>query len=261
VAWSFTDRATFRAPIRRKAIDGSEYEASPMVIERNGVPWRTHFAGYRMGIVASDSNWLDSNLPKAPELSNWPKLPKSRDNFELAKLPYPFIEGEVVEYFKRDDLPTFPLFSRPERFAYATSREEQAALDATTLWERSGRTFKTGGYVSVCRIDGPAAYGVATQFFSANEGECQALQSAPGLISKGYSFRASTPRRTSAAVPNLCPAGTVGLYRFYKPNASSVSNRAVPNHRFVTLSDPENAADQMLFLGWINEGITLCVPQ
>jgi hypothetical protein len=49
--WTFNDRYTSVAPARRKAIDGSEYEAAALAIERDGVPWMTYFAGYRLAHV------------------------------------------------------------------------------------------------------------------------------------------------------------------------------------------------------------------
>ena len=67
--WQAKDRINLLAPIRRKASDGSEYEASPMVIVREGVPWMTYYAGYRLGFVASESNWSDSNLGKIAALA------------------------------------------------------------------------------------------------------------------------------------------------------------------------------------------------
>ena len=100
--WMTTDRVTFFAPIRRTAIDGSEYDASPMVLERGGQPWMTYYAGYRLGFVAGESNWVPGNEAKLPELAGWPSFPNARDNFELVKLPPPFVEGEVVEYFAYD---------------------------------------------------------------------------------------------------------------------------------------------------------------
>jgi hypothetical protein len=81
-----TDQITFGAPIRRTARDGGQYDASQMVVERNGLPWATYHWGYRLGMVASVSDW-NAALPGTPaNLATWPALPSSKDNFELVAL-------------------------------------------------------------------------------------------------------------------------------------------------------------------------------
>ena len=250
--WLFKDRISFLSAVRRKAIDGSEYDASPMVIEREGLPWMTYFAGYRLGFVASESNWLDSNLGKAPALAGWPTLPNSRDNFELVKLPPPFVEGEVVEYMNTIDFPKSP----SGQYFYATTQDDQAALDAVESWVRTGRSFKSGGYVSVCRFYGSAVPGPNTHFYSADDKECNALRSNPVLHYEGQPFRASRP--ISAAIPSTvptCPVSTVPLYRAYN-NAAGKNYDG--NHRYAT---SRYVIDTMVRGGWVDEGAVMCVPQ
>lgn len=251
--WQVRDRMTFLAPIRRKTTDGSEYEASPMVIEREGLPWITYYAGYRLGFVASESNWVTTNLSKAPALATWPVFPDPRDNFELTKLPKPFVEGEVVEYVNENDFPKSP----GGVFFYATSRADQDALDATANWWRTGQSFKSGGYVPVCRLYGSASPGPNTHFYSADATECKSLQTNPALHYEGTPFRASRLiPGTSASASASCPVGTIPLYRGFNNSPSAGYD---PNHRYVT---NRNLLTKMSpGLGWVDEGAVMCVPE
>lgn len=248
--WKFTDVHTTVAPTRRKAINGSEYEAAALVIERDGAPWMTYFAGYRLGIVASASNWNDVNRNRSVALSTWPSYPNSRDNFELAKLPPPFVEGELVEYEYRVGL----LSDQFGVFAYAVNLDEQTAMDKLATWERTGERIKTGGYLPVCRFDTTTTGGVAGRFFSASDRDCAALLSAPGLAAKGVAFRASLPIASTGS----CPAATVAITRLYN---NGIARGAPPNHRYVSRGDAsEPIATWMTGFGWVNEGVAFCVP-
>lgn len=249
--WRVRDRFSFLAPIRRKASDGSEYEASPMVMEREGLPWMTYYAGYRLSFVASESNWVASNLGQAPVLATWPAFPDARDNFELAKLPRPFVEGEVVEYVNEKDFPKSP----GGQFFYATSQADQSALDVTANWWRTGKSFKSGGYVPVCRLYGSAVPGPNTHFYSADAAECTSLQSNPALHYEGTPFRASRliPSATVGSAAS-CPTASIALYRGYNNPSGTAYD---PNHRYVTNRD---LLTKMLPLGWVDEGAVMCVP-
>lgn len=249
--WLVTDRITLQAPVRRKAIDGSEYEASPMVIVREGVPWMTYYAGYRLGFVAGQSNWDNNNLSKTPVLQTWPTLPNSRDDFELVRLPRPFVEGEVVEYVNEKDFPKAP----GGQYFYATSQADQAALDAVPNWWRTGQSFKSGGYVPVCRLYGSAAPGPNTHFYSADAAECASLRANSVLHYEGQPFRASRLIPSTATSPAGCPVATIPLYRGFN-NASGKAYD--PNHRYVT---NRNLLKMLAFFGWVNEGAVMCVPE
>ena len=252
--WSTTDRVTFLAPIRRTTIDGSEYDASPMVLERGGQPWMTYYAGYRLGFVAGESNWLASNAAKLPELAGWPSFPNARDNFELVKLPPPFVEGEVVEYFAHDkDVPG----AIPGRFGYAANSEEQKVFDASDAWIRSGQSFKSGGYVAVCSVATGVALDTSTRMYSASAKECTALAALPVFPFAGTPIRASRPiQATPLGTEATCPAATVPLYRMF--NNGFGSGKGI-GHRFLT----SNAVRQDMIrnAGWIEEGVAMCVPQ
>jgi len=249
--WTFNDRFTFGTPIRRKTIDGIPYEVSPMVMTRNGVPWMTYYFGYRMGLVAGESNWAEANKNVIPT-DYWPWLPTSQGNFELVKLPPPFVEGEVIEYVNNDVFPK----SGAGHFFYAASDYERNLLDQAPTWKRTGRGFKSGGYVSVCRFYGSADPGPNSHFFTADETECNALKQVPFLHYEGQTFRTSLPIPATAVVRAQCPTKTVPLYRFYNNPAGKGYDG---NHRYVTNL---NAGNELIArYGWINEGIVMCVPE
>ncbi len=99
---------TVRSPVRRKAIDGSQYDASPMEVKRNGAPWYTHYWGYRLGLVANESTFnAATGRALVPEW-NPDGYPSPANNFELAFLPPPVIEDDVVEYVNKPDFPKQP---------------------------------------------------------------------------------------------------------------------------------------------------------
>ena len=252
--WMTSDRVTFLAPIRRTAIDGSEYDASPMILERGSVPWMTYYAGYRLGFVAGESNWLAGNEAKLPQLAGWPSFPNARDDFELVKLPPPFVEGEVVEYFSfQPDVPGG--FS--VRFGYAANTEEQKVFDASAAWIRSGQSFKSGGYVSVCSVATAAALDASTRIYSASAKECATLAALPVFPFAGTPIRASRP--IPAATPgavSTCPEATVPLYRLFNDGFGAGKGFS---HRFLT----SNAVRQRMIrqANWIDEGVAMCVPQ
>jgi hypothetical protein len=252
--WYTTDRVTYFAPIRRTAIDGSEYDASPMVLERGGQPWMTYYAGYRLGFVAGESNWVAGNEAKLPELAGWPSFPNARDNFELVKLPPPFVEGEVVEYFAYDKDVAGAIAGR---FGYAANTDEQKVFDASTAWIRTGQSFKSGGYVSVCSVATAAALDGSTRIYSASAKECATLAALPAFPFAGTPIRASRP--IPAAAPGAavtCPTATVPLYRLF--NNGMGAGKGI-GHRFLTSNAVRQ--DMVRLASWVDEGVAMCVPQ
>jgi hypothetical protein len=259
--WLFRDRFVAKSPVRRRAIDGSEYEAAPFVIEREGLPWITYFSGYRMGVVASESNWiagseaqstsfLSTNNPPATTRIMWPTFPDPRSNFELVKLPPPFVEGEVFEYVYRNEDGTNP-FNFPYRnyFFYSASTAEQSLLEASKNWRRTGYSFKQGGYVSVCRLFGGASR--KAHVFSADASECARLRASPDYADEGLPFRASRPIPASANNPTAtCPVGTTPLYRALdlRGGNSRYSTSRLLHERLVTVDI------------WQDQGVAMCVP-
>ncbi len=253
IIFATNDLVTFGVPVRRRTIDGGQYDASPMVLQRDGLPWETYFWGYQMGMVASESNWVDSSAPGAAKLRDNFTVPSSLNNFELATLPPPRIEDDVVEYVNRNDFPKQP----GGQFFYAVRTEDKALLDSVPNWQRTGKAFKSGGYVSVCRFYGGKNGGPNTHFYSADDKECAALKAVPALSYEGQTFAVNMPlpgSNTDGTKP--CPIDSKPLYRLYN-NASAPGKDYVSNHRYVTERTDVAAA---VALGWGDEGQVMCVP-
>lgn len=244
---------TFNASVRRKASDGGQYDASPMVVTRNGVPWITYYWAYRVGLVANESNWNDANASRVPELVNFFQVPSAANNFELAALPSPFVEDEIIEYVNRVNFPLQP----GGQYFYAVRAEDKTLLDSIPAWQRSGKSFKSGGYVSACRFYGGKNGGPNTHFYSADDKECALLKTNPQLSYEGQTFAVNMPL-PGAAVDGVkpCPIDSKPLYRVYN-NASASNGRFVSNHRyFAERADVATVVAQ----GWLDEGQVMCVP-
>ncbi len=251
--WVTTDVLTFGAPVRRKTASGATFEASPMTVIRNGVPWMTYYWGYRLGLVESQSDWIESNRASVPALADWPSFPNSRDNFSLTALPPPQIDGEIVEFQNAADFPASP----SGQFFYATTLDERLVLDASNGWKRTGRSFKSGGYVTVCRLHTGTASSPNSFIFSADADECTALRALPQLTYDGQIFSANLPMPSPVAAQTaVCPPASIPLYRAYN-NASGKGYKYGSNHRFAT-----NRQDiaTMVRDGWLDEGMVMCVP-
>ena len=255
VRWVLDDEITLGAPIRKRALDGGEFDASPMSVVRAGAPWATYFWGYKLGLVESRSDWNDANRSKLP--SDWPGFPPSSEDFKLTTLPPPWVEGEVTEYVNTADFPRQP----DGQYFYAATDADRTALDSIATWRRTGNSFKQGGYVSVCRFYGGANGGPNTHFYSASDTECNWLKGVSFLSYEGQTFRVNKPLPLAANAPvgtqPSCPAGSKPLYRLYN-NASAPGKNYVSNHRYVT---SRTTVDAAVAIGWLDEGVSMCVPE
>ena len=253
------DTITSGAPMRRVALDGGQYDASPMIIKRNGLPWYSHYFGYHLGLVANESNWDDANASAGAALGAYFGFPNSANNFNLVSLPPPWVEADVVEYVNRADFPAQP----DGQFFYASIAAEKTALDAVPSWSRTGRSFKSGGYVTVCRFYGGRNGGPNTHFYSGDARECNALKRVTTLDYEGQSFAVNMPMPPKTEAQHQpgalrdCPLDSKPLYRLYN-NAAQSSGRFVSNHRYTT-----DRADVTAFAakGWVDEGHQMCVPE
>jgi len=249
-----TDELTFSPPKRRNALDGGEYDASELVHVRNGVPWYTYSFGYHLGLTAIESNWDEANRERAGDLATTFRVPSPRNNFELSSLPPPWVEDDVVEYVNRVQFPAQP----DGQYFYTAITADKAILDAyPALWQRTGRSFKSGGYVGTCRFYGGKNGGPNTHFYTADAKECDALKKIDFLDYEGSSFTANMPL-PGAAVEGIkrCPIDSKPLFRLYNDAARS-NGRFVSNHRYTT-----DRADVAAFVakGWVDEGQVMCVP-
>ena len=254
--WTMQDRFHFGTPVRRRAIDGGAFDASPMTVTREGVPWMTYYWGYRLGMVDGQSDWDEKNRGASPQFASWPAFPTPRENFALTTLPPPYVEGEVTEYRNSKDFPKQP----GGQYFYAARQSDRDALDAVPNWQRTGRKFNAGGYVNVCRFyGGGTPGGPNTHFFTADDKECAALKALPFLAYEGNPFVADLPTPAVSAIESpTCRGGTRPLYRAYN-NAYSLTrkNDWESNHRFVT---DKADIDAMVAAGWVDEGVAMCVP-
>ena len=245
---------TVLAPLRRKAIDGGQYDASPMIVWRNEAAWYSHFWGYRMGLVANESNFNIADRSKFVE--QWPaaNFPSERNNFELTTLPPPWVEDDVVEYVNQANFPLQP----GGQYFYAVRAEDKTLLDSLPVWQRTGKGFKSGGYVSACRYYGGKNGGPNTHFYSADDKECALLKTIPQLSYEGQTFAVNMPLPgVNADGTKPCPIDSKPLYRVYN-NASASNGRFVSNHRYFTeRADVATVVAQ----GWVDEGQVMCVPQ
>lgn len=263
--WTFDDAFSFGPPVRRKAWDGGEFDASPMVHRRNGEPWLTVYWGYRMGAVESQFDWNESRLRTLPEFDGWPSFADSNYEVALKTLPLPISEGTVTEYANTNDFPTSP----GGVFFYAATDAEREALDseATGRWQRTGKSFFHGGFVQVCRFYGSVSPGPNTYFYTASDLECSFLKSMQvkprptdrqQLNYEGVAFYANSPIRSGNGSSPTCPIGSMPLYRAYNAAYTAQGKRNYDsNHRYS--NDPADIA-QVVALGWIDEGVAMCVP-
>ena len=257
-SWAFADTFEFKAPVRRTTWDGGVFDASPLVQKRNGEGWLTTFWAYRLGLVESQLDWDAARLSTLAAFAGWPRYASKEEEFVLATLPAPYLEDEVVEYVNRLDFPAQP----NGQYFYASRRVDKTALDAQSRWSRTGKSFLSGGYVSVCRFYGGKSGGPNTHFYSADDQECAALKQMPTLSYEGQPFAVNLPlppKTAAQQVPGAlrdCPAGSQPLFRLYN-NAANSGGRFVSNHRYLTDRVDVNAA---VAQGWVDEGHVMCVP-
>lgn len=244
--------------------DGSSFDALPLVVTRDGKPWQTYYFGYKMGLVAKTFDYPFETAD--PQNSAYRTL-KAAD-FKLAQLPPPPVEGTVVEYVNTDDFPLAP----GGHYFYSADVREQVGVDVGQVgaFRRTGRSFKAGGYASVCRFYGSMSPGPNSHFFTADQGECNLLKSlqqnpVPSTEQQwnyeGQGFSANTPiPAVAAGSPPSCPAGSVPVYRAYN-NAWDASGKKPwdSNHRFST--DLNDIQEVVTKYGWSNEGVVMCSPQ
>ena len=211
-----------------------------------------------MGMVARESDWIEFESPDVNTLRAQFNVPVRQDDFELTTLPAPWVEDDVTEYVNRSDFPNQP----GGQFFYAVLASDKAALDAAPNWSRTGKSFKSGGYVSVCRFYGGRNGGPNTHFYSADDKECTALKAIPQLSYEGQTFAINMPmpaKNAAQAVPGAlrdCPIDSKPLFRVYN-NASASGGRFVSNHRYLTERVDVTAA---VAQGWVDEGHVMCVP-
>ncbi|MCX7195854.1 MAG: hypothetical protein NTV37_08250 [Proteobacteria bacterium] len=234
----------------------ASYSAPSIVTIADGndsLPWAEFDFGYRIGRI------IIAEAPKTIPIFSVTEL-------NILTLPPPAIEGSAVEYNNTIDFPSAP----GGHFFYSSDAAEQSYIDSGQAghFQRTGRSFNTGGYVPVCRFYGSQTPGPNSHFFSADQNECsglKAVQKSPVPIdvpqwnSEGSGFYA-VAIVVDASGNRTCLKGTVPVYRAYNNAYAQTGKRNSwdSNHRFST-SHAE--IDQMIInYGWSDEGITFCAP-
>lgn len=162
---------------------------------------------------------------------------------------------EVVEFYE-------PYL---DRYFITADAQEQIVAESGTIgwWRRTGRTFKSGGTVPVCRFHGnptidPSTnlpFGPNTYFYTADPGTCNFLNSildfsvaAKGMVFDRFDFS------TTPAIQHTCPPFLAPVYRAYN-NGFALGIDS--NHRYST---DRSAILEVVGRGWIDEGIVFCAP-
>lgn len=166
--------------------------------------------------------------------------------------------GIAVEYLNRQDFPAMP----GGQFFYTDDTAEQGMLDAGLAghFERTGKSFKTGGSQALCRFYGSVHPGPNSHFLSIDNDECQRLRNLqqtpvpndrPQWNFEGDSFRETPPLTDGSTVK--CPLGYLPVYRYYNQGAQRGIDA---NHRYGT--DAAHLAAFASEHGWQAEGIAFC---
>lgn len=137
-----------------------------------------------------------------------------------------------------------------QHFFITANDAEKAALDAGTVWARTGQSFNVyadagSGRAPVCRFFGEFPP-KSSHFYTANPEECAKLRSGAVWTFEGIAFYAPVPSDAT------CGAGTTPVYRAYNGGRGGA-----PNHRFTT---SEAIQADMLRDGYSDEGVAFCAP-
>ena len=243
---------SYNAPSIVTVADGNQIESVNISVFRDGLPWTDYYFGYRIGLF---------QLAAAPATASIFYVPA----LNALTLPPPAVEGEVVEYNNTADFPLAP----GGHFFYSSDAFEQQIVDSGQAGRflRTGRSFNAGGYVPVCRFYGSQSPGPNSHFFSADQNECawlKALQKSPTPADEQQWNSEGNGFYTVAAVPGAngnrtCLAGTVPVYRAYNNAFAQDGKRNAwdSNHRFST---SRADIDQLINMGWSDEGVAFCAP-
>ena len=154
--------------------------------------------------------------------------------------------GSVIEFYN----------ASLGHYFYTVDPAEIAALDAGTGargWTRTGKSFRvlvqpgcpTGRRDQrTYRFFGKPGVGPSSHVFTVDRRECRVVADSGAWLYENSPFWASPVDSRGG-----CLAGGVPLYRAWKPFGES-------NHRFTTDRDVIAA---MVAIGWVDEGIAMCV--
>jgi hypothetical protein len=184
---------------------------------------------------------------------------------EFRVLPPIQAEATVIEYRNVEDFPGSP----GGQFFYSASLPEQTFVDrgGAGRFERTGRSFKVGGFSPVCRFYGSVTPGPNSHFYTAQSAECvnlTTLQSKPTPTDRqqwnieSVGFYAVLPYVVSNE--KRCPLGTKPVFRAYNSafTPAGVKNLWNSNHRLS--SEKADISELVSKWNWVDEGIAFCTP-
>jgi hypothetical protein len=183
----------------------------------------------------------------------------------LADLPTPKSTSRVIEFRNTAEFPGSP----GGQFFYTADVNEAAFVDSggAGRYVRTGKSFNAGGFARSCRFYGSQRPGPNSHFYTVSESGCEGLR---GLAKspipsdtqqwnfEGYSFATGVPRANADGTTS-CSTGTVPVYRAYNRAFPESGPRNVwdSNHRF---SINKADIDEVVALGWKDEGVAMCAP-
>lgn len=146
-----------------------------------------------------------------------------------------------------------------DHFFYTANPAEIAHLDlgvGAAGWRRTGKAFNvliapgcpfSRHEQAAYRFFGKPGIGPSSHVFTVDREECRIVDRSGAWLYEGSPFWATPPDSKGACTH----AGEIPLYRAWKPFGES-------NHRFTT--DPAVVAE-MQAMGWVNEGVAMCVKR
>lgn len=181
----------------------------------------------------------------------------------LTSLPPPVMVVQVDEFYH----------AVSRHYFITADDEEKQKLDTDVHagWVRTGNSFKayaagsalTGSISPVCRYYGDPQRGIDSHFFSADAGECAAVQAKYGTdwrlgvlgvwqFESDDVFEINLPDKPTGS----CPSGTIPVYRLWNQRADS-------NHRYTTsvTIKTDMLASGYLAEGYGPNGVAMCAVQ
>ncbi|MBK7662047.1 MAG: fibronectin type III domain-containing protein [Sterolibacteriaceae bacterium] len=211
--------------------------------------------------VAGDTQFTVVGLPTAARYYfavtayNFQRAESGFSNEASAYVPFVAdpLGTEVVEFYE-PFLDHYFITADAQEMIFAES-------GAAGWWRRTGRTFRSGGTVPVCRFHGNlridpttgVPYGPMTYYYSSDIGNCNFLNQILDSNTKSMVFD-RFDFYTTPAVEQTCPAFLSPVYRAYN-NGFALGFDS--NHRYST---DRAAILEVVERGWIDEGIRFCAP-
>jgi hypothetical protein len=150
-------------------------------------------------------------------------------------------------------------------FFYSADPAEQRFIESggAGRWVRTERSFKLGGSAPLCRFYGSVSPGPNSHFFTLDPDECTALKNAQISPTpkdrQQWNYEGFGFTMIPANADKTCMAGTQPVYRAYNNAFSPTGTKNFwdSNHRFSTRLGDIN---EVVALGWRNEGVVFCAP-